>query len=154
MEIFNLGGPWAGDCGFEAAADSPAGLGRTGVADAGHRGFNVTECDAPGNVRHEAVERIARASAHRAQPIVPGLATERITIPVEPEIAPVDIALKAEDSLAYLVIVADRATHESSEPARRIGIAPAAAAVNAKVEAAPIVGLRIRQRLIRHRFSA
>src|ERR1041385_4520215 len=74
VEIFELGRPVAEEGIFDASAQGPAGPGR---AAARRRRIvvvrlYVAEGHAAGDVRQEAINRIAHAAANRGEPALPG----------------------------------------------------------------------------------
>src|SRR6202044_3410306 len=97
---------------------------------------------------------IAGAAAHGREPGVAGAAAQgaqRRGIGAF-EVGPIDIALEAEDGAADLPIIAGGAADEAAGQPDAIrvripiGMAPAAAAVDAEIEAAPVIGRRHRWR--------
>src|SRR3974390_3716997 len=74
MEIFALGGPMARQRKFEAAADRPAGIGGACGREAGKSGADIAHRETARDIRQDAAERIADASAHGRKPAVADVA--------------------------------------------------------------------------------
>src|SRR5579864_6885810 len=145
-QIFGLGAPVLGERELDAAAGRPAGIGGVGADEARGRGADIAERGAGGDEGHDAVRGIAEPAAHGGEPVVAGLAAEwtghRIGGAVD--VGPVDVALDADDALAELIVVAHGAADQAAggvEAAGRVPLraAEAAAAVDADVEAGPVI---------------
>src|SRR5580704_4273084 len=148
VEIFGLGGPVAGDGEFEARTHRPAGIGGVGAGEARGRSADIAERGAAGDEGHEAVGGVTEPAAHGREPMVAGLAAERAEgVGGAVAVGPVDVAFEADDALAELIVVANGAADEAAggvEAATgRIPLrtAEAAAAVDADVEASPVIDL-------------
>src|SRR5204862_1109033 len=98
MEIFELRSPVAGQCGFDAGAGAPAGIGVVDAGEAGLAGLNVADRKAAGDIRHHAVPGVAEAAAHGAKPVVLGPAADRAGYIDEGalDVGPVEVAFEAE----------------------------------------------------------
>src|SRR6185437_10794451 len=112
VEIFDLCGPRTGDRGFQPAAECPPGFCFGQTSEARLRRFDIADGETAGQVRHEAIKRITDASADGAEPVVARFAygaradsRRRAAL----DVAPIDIALEAEDDLIHLPIITDSA---------------------------------------------
>src|SRR5581483_1133770 len=102
VEVLGLGAEIIGDRVFDAAAERPAGTRVARTGEARHVGLDFAEGCAPGHVRHEAIERVAEATAHGAEPgILRFAAAERGAA----DVRPTNVAFEAEHGLADLIIV-------------------------------------------------
>src|SRR6185312_13778415 len=117
VQILELAGPVAGQCGFDASAGCPACVGVAGGRDEVLRGFDVAHGQAAGSVEHRAIPGVADAAPGRAKPGVLGLAAGRARGVEEAalDVGPVEIAFQAEHPRAAkrLPVVADRSTDHS-----------------------------------------
>jgi hypothetical protein len=153
-QIFRLGGPVAGQRQFHAATQRPAGIGRGAAGEARHGRANVADCEASGRIRHHPVERIADAPAHGRKPGFAGGAAAGTSGAGAGaiEAGPIKVAFEAEHEVAELAVVAEGAAGLAAIDAETgvgrapIGTAPAAAAINAEIKAAPVIGHRGRRR--------
>ena len=112
-----------------------------------------------GDVRHDAIERIADAAASGTEPVVAGFATRgaRRRVGAAADVAPVDVAFEAEHHLVHLPIIADGTAENRARGIEAAGAgrtapirrAPAAAAVDTDIQAGPVVG-HVDGRLHRH----
>src|SRR5665811_1230047 len=127
--------------------------------------IDVAEGRAAGDVGHEAAEGIAETAPRGRQPRIAGFArcTETgAAAGAAADIAPVAVTLEAEHGLAHLVIITDGAADDGagevvavrSERVAPIRMAKAAAAVDADIEAGPVVRRLIHRRLSRHGLPA
>src|SRR6478735_8370764 len=152
MEIFELRGPVAGECGFDARTGAPADIGVVDAGKAGLAGFDVADSKAASDIRHHAVPRVADAAAHGSKPVVLGLAAGRASDIHEAafDVGPVEVALQAEHpgAAGSLPVVARCSTNHA---ARWIGVAgegapvraaPGVTAVDAEIEPGPVVSDR------------
>src|SRR5262249_5845542 len=148
-----------GDHALDADADGPAHVGVVRAGKAGAVGFDVAERDAAGDVRQPAIPGVADAAAHRAEPVVLGLAAERAAGRAVLDVGPVDVAFDAHhprtaDGLP--VVAGGHADHAATRAvadgeAVPVGVAERAAAVDAEIEAGPVIGRRIHAgRLVGH----
>src|SRR4051794_8724460 len=98
VEIFELGGPVAAQCRFDAGAGGPAGIRVVDAGEAGLADLDVADRKAAGDIRHHAVPSEADAAAHGSKPVVPGLAAGRArgTHEAPSDVGPVEVALQAE----------------------------------------------------------
>src|SRR5712675_1951217 len=146
VEIFDLGGPVAGDRKLDAGAGSPADLRVGRAAEARIRRRHVAEGGAAGDVGHPAIERIAQAAACGAEPgVLAAAATDASPVGGPLDVGPVDVALQADHPGAELPVIADHAARRveaaGAVPAR---VAPGSTAVDTDVKAGPVVvGRRI-----------
>src|ERR1035437_8683373 len=165
IEIFDLGGPRSGDGRLKTAAAGPAGPGGGLAAERVRRRLDVAEGRAAGDVGHEAAEGIAEPATRGRQPRIAGFArcTETgAAAGAAADIAPGAVTLQAEHGLAHLVIITDGSADHGAgeiEAVRSVRVAPirtaeAAAAVDADIEAGPIVRRLIDRRLGRHGGAA
>ena len=163
VEIFGLRRPVAGDGELETAADGPADVGFLIAAEAGLAGADVAEGGTTCDVGHEPVEGVADATADGAEPGVLGLAQCRqaaCEVGRAVDIGPVEVAFEAEHPVGDLPIVADGAADHPTVDVERAGrvparLAPGAAAVDADVEAGPVVDRGVdRDRPLRDRLVA
>ena len=149
VEIFELGGPGAGESPFDAGAGGPADR---GVGIAADRRFDLQagEGGAAGDVGHEVVPGVADAAARRREPgVLDGAfaaAAGDGVAGVALDQGVVDVAFQAPDPVAGLQIVAKRGADqpavlgvggEVAEGVRHVGIAPGIAAVETDVETGP-----------------
>src|SRR6266851_4546325 len=141
VEVLGLHADIADDAELEAGADRPARRGDAAGREARQGGIDVADREAAGEIRQEPVQGIAEAAAHGRQPVVARRAAGRAqSRRRSPDVGPVDVAFDAERGLAELPIVADGA---ADQPARHVEpidavplrAAPAAAAVDAEIEA-------------------
>src|SRR5581483_12138094 len=151
VEILELGGPRPTDGELEPAAGGPAGIGGVLAGKARHRGLEIAESGAAGHVRHEAVDGVADAAAHGGEPVVAeraGAAGADAARGAAAIVGPVDVAFEAEHQLVNLVIVAEGAAHHPpiticalcAEHVAKRRASEIAAAVDADIEARPVVG--------------
>src|SRR5712691_5669841 len=139
---------------LEAGADRPARRGDAAGREARQGGIDVADREAAGEIRQEPVQGIAEAAAHGRQPVVARRAAGRAqSRRRSPDVGPVDVALDAERGLAELPIVADGAADQPArhvEPVDAVPLraAPAAAAVDAEIEAGPAVARIVERRLV------
>src|SRR4030081_381777 len=157
VEIFDLGGPIAGDRKLDAGAGGPADLRVGRAAEARMRRRHVAEGGAAGDVGHPAIERIAQAAARGAEPgVLAAAAADASPVGGPLDVGPVDVALQADHPGAELPVVADRAADHAARRVEAAGAVPAraapgAAAVDTDVKAGPVVvGRRIDWRPDRH----
>src|SRR5262249_32853593 len=124
--------------------------------------LDVAECNTAGDIGQDAVEAVAETPAHGSEPAVGGPAAQRAKhVGLAVDVGPVQIALDADDPGAALPVVTDRTADEATadiETAEAVpmGGPPRAAAVDADIEAAPIVE-RVRhdwRRAVRGRIAA
>src|SRR5947209_14056775 len=110
LKIFGLQAHIADDADFEAGAHGPPGAADAAARQDRHRqgGVDVAEREPAGEVRQEAVEGVAQPPAHGGEPLVAGLAAPRAENGGRPfDARPVDVALRADQGLAELPVVAD-----------------------------------------------
>src|SRR5262249_13954516 len=143
VEILSLEAHVADDADFEAGAHGPAGVADAAARQQRQRGVDVAEREPAGEVGQETVEGEAHAPARGAEPLVARLAAPRTQHRGRSfDARPVDVALGANHALAELPVVADGAADEPAGHVEAVhGVplrtAPAAAAVDADVEAGP-----------------
>src|SRR5262249_41099914 len=148
IEIFELGGPVADDHALKADAHRPARIGVARTGEAGAVGLDVAEGHAAGDIGHPAIPGVADPAAHSAEPGVLGLAGDRAAGCAAADIGPVDVAFEAEHPGAaerLPVVAGGHADHAAARAvgdgeAVPVGVAERAAAVDAEVEAGPVVG--------------
>src|SRR5439155_17410147 len=63
------------DAELETAAHGPSGIGDAAAGKSGNAGANVAECQAGGEIRQEAIDRVAEPDARGREPRVAALAT-------------------------------------------------------------------------------
>src|SRR5690349_20916678 len=106
---------------------------------------DVAEREAAGHIGHEPVDGVADAAAHGREPGVAGLATWRAERKrVALDAAPVDVAFETEDESAGLPVVAGGRAQKAARDIEAAGRIPgrraeAAAAIEAEIEAAPVI---------------
>ena len=151
-QIFELGGPVRPDGVFDADARGPAGLCRAAEGERARGGLDVGEGGAAGAVEQHAIPRPAGTAAHSREPIALGGAADARARCIEggaAEIRPVAVAFDAQHPRPDLVIEAHGAADQRAadgEIAGRsvngigpVAIAEGAAAVDAEIEAGPVV---------------
>ena len=98
-----------------------------------------------GDVGQEPVEGVAETAAHGGEPLVAGLATGRAQhVRGAFDARPVDVAFGADHDLANLPVVTDGAADQAAGDIELgdpipLGMTPAAAAIDADIEAGPVV---------------
>ena len=148
IEIFELGGPVAGDGEFHAAAERPAGAGAARFRQRIEVRADLAEGKTAGEIRHEAVAGEAEAPARGAEPRIfrdaAGARAGRGRAAVV--VRPAEIGFQAPDPDAVLHVEADGAADqpaggvEIGGAGRPLRVAPDAAAIDAEIDAAPVEG--------------
>src|SRR5262245_32894776 len=165
IEVLGLHADVADHADLESDAEGPAGTAVAAAGQARPGRIDVASGEAAGDVGHEAVEGVAEAAARGDEPLVARLAAggaQHVRRALDPR--PVDVAFGAEHDLVDLPVVADGAADEAAGdvelvdavPLRR---APTAAAVDAEIEAGPVVdrgvvGRRRRRRPVARNVGA
>src|SRR5262245_1511646 len=145
IKVLGLHAHIADHADLEPDAEGPAGVAVAAAGQSRPRRADIPGRETAGDVGHEAVEGVAEAAAGGDEPLVARLAaggTQHVRRALDSR--PVDVAFGAQHDLVDLPVVADGAADEAAGdvevvdavPLRR---APAAATVDAEIEAGPVV---------------